>query len=138
MPAPGSALSSLPTLTDAGVRFVTERHLAILSTARRDGRIHSVPVGFTVENGVLRIITSDRTQKVRNIERAGHATVAQVEGRQWITFDGAATIDRDPDAIAHAVMLYSARYREPSVNPIRVVIEMAVAGVLGSPGMVAH
>lgn len=125
-------------LTDAAIRFVTERHLAILSTVGPDGRIHSVPVGFTVEDGLLRIITSDRTQKVRNIERAGHATVAQVEGRQWIAFDGAARIDRDPDAIAHAVALYSGRYREPSVNPIRVVIEISVARMLGSPGMVGH
>lgn len=125
-------------LTGAGHLFVTERHLAILSTPSVGGRIHSVPVGFTLEDGILRIITSDRTQKVRNIERAGHATVAQVAGRQWISLDGSARIERTPDAVAHAVALYSARYREPSVNPIRVVIEVTVTGVLASPGLVEH
>ena len=129
---------TVPVLTDAAIRFVTERHLAILSTVGVDGRIHSVPVGFTVEDALLRIITSDRTQKVRNIERVGHATVAQVDGRHWLTLDGPARIDRDPDAVAHAVALYSSRYREPSVNTIRVVIEIAVTRVLGSPGMLGR
>lgn len=128
--------AEVPALTAAGRVFVTERHLAILSTPSVGGRIHSVPVGFTLENGLLRIITSDGTQKVRNIERAGHATVAQVDGRQWISLDGAARIERAPDAVAHAVELYASRYRQPGVNPLRVVIEITVTGVLASPGLV--
>lgn len=38
----------------------------------------------------------------------------------------------DPDAVAHAVELYAARYRQPRVNPERVVLEMTVERVLGS------
>jgi hypothetical protein len=91
-----------------------------------------VPVGFTLEDGVVRIITSDGTQKVRNVERAGTATVAQVDGRRWITVVGAASINRDPDAVARAVELYAGRYRRPGVNPMRVVIEITVDRVLGS------
>jgi len=113
-------------------QFVTDRHLAILSTPGRDGRIHSVPVGFTWRDGLVRIICSDATQKVRNIERGGHATVAQVEGIRWISFSGPARIDRDPDAIALAVELYAARYRRPGENPLRVVIEIAADRVLAS------
>ncbi len=71
----------------------------------RPARIHSVPVGFTVEDG---IITSDGTQKVRHVERSGQATVAQVDGRRWITFVGTAGINRDPDSLAHAVAVLSA------------------------------
>jgi len=119
-------------LTNEGIAFVTDRHLAILSTFGRTGGIHSVPVGFTLEDGVVRIITGDGTQKVRNVERGGHATVAQVEGARWVTFVGSATINRDPDAIAHAVALYAGRYRQPRVNPERVVIEIAVESVMGS------
>ncbi|WP_394770742.1 PPOX class F420-dependent oxidoreductase [Lacisediminihabitans sp.] len=122
-------------LTSDAVEFVTERHLAVLSTLGPTGRIHSVPVGFTVEGGVVRIITSDGTQKVRNVERSGQATVAQVDGRRWITFVGTAAINRDPAAVAHAVELYSRRYRQPGVNPRRVVIEIPIDTVLGSPGM---
>jgi PPOX class probable F420-dependent enzyme len=119
-------------LTDEGTAFVTDRHIAILSTFARDGGIHSVPVGFTLQDGVVRIITGDGTQKVRNVERGGHATVSQAEGARWVTFVGSATVNRDPDAVAHAVALYSARYRPPRVNPQRVVIEIAVEKVMGS------
>lgn len=124
------------TLTDDATAFVTDRHLAILSTHATDGSIHSVPVGFTVENGVARIITSDGTQKVLNVERGGHATVGQVDGGRWISLSGDASINRHPDAVAHAVELYAARYRQPRVNPKRVVIEIAVTGIMGSSGMV--
>ncbi len=34
------------TLTEAQLAFVTDRHLATLSTVRRDGTPHVVPVGF--------------------------------------------------------------------------------------------
>jgi PPOX class probable F420-dependent enzyme len=124
--------SDASTLPDAAASFVEERHLGVLSTLGANGRIHSVPVGFTLEDGVVRIITSDGTQKVRNVERAGTATVAQVDGRRWITVVGAASINRDPDAVARAVELYAGRYRRPGVNPTRVVIEITVDRVLGS------
>ncbi|PPF88554.1 PPOX class F420-dependent enzyme [Subtercola sp. Z020] len=123
-------------LTDAGRAFVTERHLAILSTLGPTGQLHSVPVGFTLEDGIARIITSDGTQKVRNAERGGQASVAQVDGPQWLSFQGEARVVRDPEAVAHAVELYAGRYRQPSVNPSRVVIEIAVERVLGSSRMV--
>ncbi|MEY2849705.1 MAG: hypothetical protein RI885_2372 [Actinomycetota bacterium] len=127
---------TLTHLTAEAVAFTTERHLAILSTLATEGRIHSVPVGFTVEDGVARIITSEGTQKVLNVERGGRATVSQVDGARWITLEGVASIDRDRDAVAHAVALYAGRYRQPRVNPSRVVIEITVDSVLGSAGMV--
>lgn len=123
-------------LTPSALDFCIERHIAILSTLSRDpGTIHSVPVGFTVEAGVLRIITSDATQKVRNIERAGRATVAQVDGARWISFAGPARVVREADAVAHAVALYASRYRQPRVNPTRVVIDLQIVSVMGSTGM---
>jgi PPOX class probable F420-dependent enzyme len=122
-------------LTLDALAFTAERHLAILSTLDASEHIHSVPVGFTVEDGTVRIITSDGTQKVRNIERTGHATIAQVDGARWISFAGVARVDRDPEAIALAVELYGARYRPPRANPLRVVIEISVDSILGSPGM---
>lgn len=128
-------MSNPAALTDEGQQFVTDRHLAILSTISPNGRIHSVPVGFTFADGVLRIITGDGTQKVRNIERAGHATVSQVDGIRWLTLSGPARIEREPDAVADAVARYAVRYRQPRVNPARVVIRMDVDDLLGSSGM---
>jgi len=122
-------------LTDDGVRFVSDRHLATLSTIGPTGGIHVVAVGFTFVDGVVRIITSDGSQKVRNVERDGRATVAQVSGPQWLSIAGSAVIDRDAEAVALAERLYAERYRQPRPNPRRVVIRIAPDRTLGSAGL---
>ncbi|MFG6490780.1 PPOX class F420-dependent oxidoreductase [Microbacterium sp. P03] len=128
-------MTSILRLTSDGEQFVRDRHLATLSTIGPSGLIHVVAVGFTVDDGILRVITSDATQKVRNIERDPRATISQVAGPQWLTVAGHATIEREPAAVARAVELYAARYRQPSVNPRRVVIRLEPAQVLGSSGL---
>ena len=130
-------MRTLDSLTPDGLQFVSDYHLATLSTLARDAAIHVVAVGFTVEGGVVRIITSDGTQKVRNVERDPRATVAQVAGARWLSIAGHATIERDPDSVAHAVALYAQRYRPPRVNPRRVVIRLTPVTVMGSAGLFA-
>jgi len=120
-------------LTDDALAFLSEYHLATLSTLGRSGRVHAVPVGFTYEDGVVRVIGSRGTQKFLNAERSGRASICSVDGGRWISFEGTATVTDDPDAVAHAVELYAGRYRQPRVNPERVVLEMRVERVLGSP-----
>lgn len=126
---------SLPDLTADGIRFVSDYHLATLSTLGPRDAIHVVAVGFTLHDGVVRIITSDGSQKVRNIERDPRATVAQVAGPQWLSIAGHAVIERDPAAVALAVELYAGRYRPPRPNPRRVVIRMTPDKALGSDGL---
>jgi PPOX class probable F420-dependent enzyme len=121
-------------LTPDALDFLAEYHLAILSTIGRDGRVHSVPVGFTYEDGVARVIGTVGTQKFVNAERSGRATISSVDRARWITFEGPVTVKNDPDAVAHAVALYAARYRQPRENPKRVVLELTVEKVLGSAG----
>ncbi|MGP3535813.1 PPOX class F420-dependent oxidoreductase [Microbacterium sp. RD1] len=120
-------------LTDAALEFLSEYHLATLSTVGRSGRVHAVPVGFTVEDGVVRVIGSRGSQKFLNAQRSGRASVCSVDRGRWISFEGPAVVREDADAVAHAVDLYAARYRQPSVNPQRVVLEMTIERVLGSP-----
>ena len=115
---------SIPALTDDGRRFVSDYHLATLSTMGPSGGIHVVAVGFTFVDGIVRIITSDGSQKVRNIERDTRATVAQLSGPQWLSIAGEGVIERDADAVDLAVRLYAGRYRQPRVNPRRVVIRI--------------
>src|SRR4051794_27948814 len=124
-------------LTAEGARFVADRHLATLSTIGPGGGIHVVAVGYTFVDGVVRIITSDASQKVRNIERDGRASVGQVSGAQWLSIAGRGEIERDAEAVALAVELYAARYRQPRVNPRRVVIRIAPQRILGSTGLLA-
>ncbi|PWD52387.1 PPOX class F420-dependent enzyme [Serinibacter arcticus] len=124
-------------LSPEGEVLLSEYHLATLSTIAPSGLIHAVAVGFTLSDGVVRVITSDGSQKVRNVERDGRATVAQVAGPQWISIAGHAVVSRDPERVAHAVALYAARYRQPRPNPQRVVIELHPEKVLGSAGLFA-
>ena len=127
---------SATRLSEDGIRFVTERHLATLSTLSANGSIHAVPVGFTLHDGTAFVITTRASQKVLNARRSGHATICQVEGAGWITLVGHAEILDDPESIALAVTRYAARYRQPRVNPERVAIAVRVERVLGSASFV--
>ncbi|WP_082600998.1 pyridoxamine 5'-phosphate oxidase family protein [Agromyces sp. Root81] len=122
-------------LTDTAREFLSEYHLATLSTLDRQRRIHSVPVGITYLDGVVRIIGGSGSQKFVNAERSGRASVNTVDGGRWISFEGPASISTDPESVAFAVALYAARYRQPRPNPQRVVLELTVERVLGSVGM---
>lgn len=119
-------------LTDDAIEFLREYHLATLSTLGRDDRIHAVPVGFTYEEGIVRVIGTGGSQKFLNAQRRGRASICSVDRARWISFEGPARVLTDPDAVAHAVALYAARYRQPRVNPERVVLELQVERVLGS------
>lgn len=115
--------------------FLTERHLATLTTLRADGSPHVVPVGVTYEPATrtARVITSGTSVKAGHVRSGQHrVAVCQVDGRRWITLEGTAVVRDDPDAVADAVDRYARRYRRPRVNPARVVIEIAVDRMLGN------
>ena len=121
-------------ITESALAFLAEYHLATLSTLGRNDRIHAVPVGFTWEHGIVRVIGSGGSQKFVNAARRGRASLCSVDRARWMSFEGTARVLDNPDAVAHAVELYAARYRQPRVNPQRVVLEVRVERVLGSAG----
>jgi F420H(2)-dependent biliverdin reductase len=122
-------------LAPATLEFLTERHLATLTTLRADGSPHVVPVGVTFDaaTSTARVITSGTSAKARHV-RDGQARVAvcQVDGARWLTLEGTAVVKDDADSVADAVERYAQRYRQPRVNPARVVIEISVDRVLGN------
>src|SRR3954454_5263345 len=120
-------------LTPAAHAFLVERHLGTLSTTRRDGTLHVCAVGFTwdADAGVVRVITSGGSQKVRNVEATGRAAVAQVDGGRWLSLEGPARVARAPEAIADAVARYTTRYQEPRPSAERVAIAISVERILG-------
>lgn len=121
-------------LSPEALEFLRVRHLATLTTQRRDGSPHVTPVGFTwdAEGLVVRVITSRTSQKAVNSARGGRAAVCQVDGRHWLTLEGSTRVVDEADAVADAERRYAARYREPRPNPQRVVVEIAVDRVLGN------
>jgi PPOX class probable F420-dependent enzyme len=127
-----------PDPSDPGpalLEFLTERHLATLTTLRADGSPHVVPVGVTYDapTRTARVITSGTSAKVRHVRNGqGRVAVCQVDGRRWVTLEGTAVVRDDPAAVAGAVTRYARRYRQPRENPARVVIEISVDRILGS------
>lgn len=127
-------------LTPDAQGFLTDRHLASLTTLRRDGTPHVVAVGFTwdPERSLVRVITNGGSQKALNAERGGYAAVTQVDGPRWLTLEGKARVSSDPGDVAEAVTRYAGRYRQPRENPTRVVIEISVGRVLGVAGLLGR
>jgi PPOX class probable F420-dependent enzyme len=117
------------------LEFLTERHLATLTTLRADGSPHVVPVGVTYDPATrtARIITSGGSAKVRNVRRRPRVAVCQVDGRRWLSLEGTAVVRDDAASVADAVERYARRYRQPRVNPARVVVEISVDRILGHP-----
>ena len=125
---------STARLTSDALEFLTERHLAMLTTLRSDGSPHVVAVGFTFDpdTHIARVITSDGSQKAINAERSHVGVLSQVDGARWLSLEGIAQVNREPEAVRDAEVRYAQRYRTPRPNPKRVVIEVLIKRVLGS------
>ncbi|WP_329013115.1 pyridoxamine 5'-phosphate oxidase family protein [Streptomyces sp. NBC_01601] len=121
------------------VGFWRERHLSTLTTLRRDGSPHVVPVCVTwdPETGIARVITSGTSAKAAHVRAAGpegaRVAVCQVDGRRWATLEGRARVREDREGVAEAERRFTERYgREPRENPLRVAIEIEVERALGN------
>ena len=121
-------------LTNDALAFLTERHLAMLTTLRGDNSPHVVAVGFTFDptTHIARVITTGGSQKAVNAKERGVAVLSQVDGARWLSLEGAATVSGDADDVRDAELRYAQRYRTPRANPRRVVIEVRIERVLGS------
>src|SRR5689334_16621700 len=115
-------------LPEEAVAFLDERHLATLTTLRRDGSPHVVAIGFTWDDdaGLARVISFGPSQKAHNLVAApgSRAAVCQVDGGRWLTLEGPAAVTDDPDRVAEAVRRYALRYSEPKPRDDRVAIEI--------------
>jgi len=132
--------NSTARLTNDALAFLTERHLAMLTTLRADNSPHVVAVGFTFDpkTHIVRVITTGGSQKAVNADRGGVAVLSQVDGARWLSLEGRASVNGDIDAVRDAELRYAQRYRTPRENPRRVVIEIQVERVLGSSDLLAR
>lgn len=120
-------------LTPEQREFITEHHLASLTTLRSDGSPHVVPVGFTydLEHAVVRVITFASSMKAKHAARGGRAAVSQVDRGRWLTFEGLVRLSDEPSVVARAVEAYAERYRQPKIREDRVVVEIVVDKIMG-------
>ncbi len=133
-PSPRRMTLDPAALSTEVLAFLSERHLATLTTLRPDGSPHVVAVAFTWddEDGVARVITGRASRKARNVARGGtRAVVAQVDGARWLALEGPARLVTDAEGVTEGERRYSVRYQQPRANPDRSVIEIQVDRVLG-------
>ena len=123
------------TFSPALLDFIAERHLATLVTQRADGSPHAVPVGFTMHQGKVRVITFSTSVKAKNAARGGRASVTQLDGARWVTLEGSVRLLTDATSVSDAVDAYARRYRPPKVRVDRVVVEIEVDRVLCNGGL---
>ena len=127
----------LEALSDDTLAFLSEYHLATLTTLRADGSPHVVAVGFSYDRDarIVRVITWAASQKAKNAARMAatgqRAAVSQVDGGRWLTLEGRVRLVSDPDGVRAGVEGYAARYRQPGERDDRVVIEIDVDRILG-------
>jgi len=127
----------LPT-SDSFLDFWRQRRLCTVTTLRRDGSPHVVPMGVAIDPETDRAwaITSGDSVKAQNLMRAGSAgapvAVCCVEGRYWSTLEGTAVVLVGLDAVAEAEQRYAERYKVPRENPHRVALRIDVTRVLGN------
>ena len=125
----------LDDLGQGALTYLSELHLATLTTLRADGSPHVVPVGVTFDPATrtARVITSGTSAKARHVRNGqGRVAVCQVDGRRWLTLEGTAVVRDDAPSVADAVARYAVRYRQPRENSARVVLEISVDRILGN------
>lgn len=119
--------------------FVTERHLATLTTLRPDGTPHVVPVAFTWDatRGVALVTTTSTSMKARHLRDhgPGRGALCQVDGGRWITLEGVVDLDDDPGQVALAEAAHARRYARLDPDPQRVVLRVEVDRVMSSDYM---
>ena len=92
--------------------FLMEPRTAVLSTTRRDGSIHAVPVWFSWDGEAFRILTERGSAKHRNAVRSGRAAlcVDERDGRyRYVTSEGTVTV-QDPVSYDERLALHT-KYR---------------------------
>ena len=105
-------------LTSDALAFLTERHLAMLTTLRADNSPNVVAVGFTFDpedphragDHQRRLAEGHQRRAVRG------GVLSQVDGALAVA-GGRAGVNRDPAAVRDAELRYAQRYRTPRRTP---------------------
>jgi PPOX class probable F420-dependent enzyme len=120
-------------LTPEMIDFLTVRHLATLTTQRRDGSPHVVPVGFSYDaaDRRVRIISGAGSQKARNAARGSVGLVCQVDGGRWLTLEGRCELRTDDASLAKCGAGYEARYGHPPRRAGWASLEIVVERCFG-------
>ncbi len=104
-------------------RFLDEERVLTCATLGPNGRPHLMPLWYARDGAALVAWTFAKSQKVRNLERDGRATVQVEAGRdQYQDLRGAmlecdVTLERDPERVGELGLRLMARYAGAALTP---------------------
>jgi nitroimidazol reductase NimA-like FMN-containing flavoprotein (pyridoxamine 5'-phosphate oxidase superfamily) len=81
-----------------------------LSTARPDGRPHTMPLWAVWHGGFLYLSTARTSRKALNLAANPACTIAADEGREAVIIEGIATVEEDHDVLRPVWQAYKAKY----------------------------
>ena len=132
-------------MDDRVKKFLTEHHLAVMTTLRSDGRPHSVMVGIGLVQGRLWSSgTQDRvrTGHVRRDNRASLFVFNRDNPWSWLSIESHVTILDGPDAVDQNQALYEVitggppenldEYRQAMVDEKRLIFEFSIDRTYGA------
>ena len=105
-------------LTEAERRELLEgERVAVVSSNGPRGWPHSMPMWFTVRDGVIWVWTYAKSQKVKNLERDPRATILVEAGLEYtelrgVMIESEAIIHREPGVVADFGRDLTVRYSE--------------------------
>jgi PPOX class probable F420-dependent enzyme len=116
-------------MTDEEVdAFLDEQRTVICATNGRDGWPHLMPLWYVVRDGRLWSWTYAKSQKTRNLERDGRATLQVESGTDYeqlrgVMFECEVTLHRDVDDVAALGIEIFARYGAELGDELRDMVD---------------
>src|SRR5258708_12267307 len=106
-------------LTNDALAFLSERHLAMLTTLRSDNTPHVVAVGFTFDpkTHIARVITTGGSQKAVNADERGVAVLSQVDGPRWLSLEGKSAVTTETEPAPPPPLRHPHPHPPPPAHP---------------------
>ena len=97
--------------------LLADERIVIVTSNGAKGWPHSMPMWFTVRDGVIWVWTYAKSQKVKNLERDPKATILIETGTEYtelrgIMVESEAVIHREPEVVAEFGKDLTVRYSE--------------------------
>ncbi|HXA43080.1 MAG TPA: pyridoxamine 5'-phosphate oxidase family protein [Candidatus Solibacter sp.] len=97
--------------------FLSGVRPAVFSSARSDGRIHSVVVWYAWDGSAFTVLTDRGSVKDRNVRRVGRATIVVHEDINYVSAEGPVVV-RDPVGDEERLALWTRYYGEETARQI--------------------
>jgi PPOX class probable F420-dependent enzyme len=102
---------------DEQAELLAAERVAIVTSNGPKGYPHSMPMWFTVRDGVLWVWTYAKSQKVKNLERDPRTTLLVETGVEYtelrgVMIESEAVIHREPEVVAEFGKELTVRYSE--------------------------